>query len=124
VYLFFIVLIPFSTKLLASYNTEQLAVVVFGLNLLISLGVLYIHWKYATKKERLVDNNINSHIVSLIGARILSVIGVIIVALGVSFFSVQTSISIILIAQFSSIVPTKTIDRIFNLKKLHTNHAK
>ncbi len=124
-YLFFIVLIPFSTKLLAGYDTEQLAVMIFGLNLIICLGVLYIHWKYATHKERLVDEEINSHIVKLIGARILSSIGVIIVALLVSFFFVRTSVAILLIAQFSSIVPTKTIDKLFHLKRpLDSNHAK
>jgi uncharacterized membrane protein len=123
-YLFFIVLIPFSTKILAGYNTEQLAVMVFGLNLVISLAILYIHWKYATYKERLVDDEINSHIVKLIGARILSVIFVIIIALGVSFFFVRTSIAILMIAQFSSIVPTKTIDRLFHLGRLNPYNAK
>jgi uncharacterized membrane protein len=124
IYLSFVVLIPFSTKILANYHTDQLAVMVFGLNLVICLGILYIHWKYATRNERLVDQEINGHIVKLIGARILSVLGVIIVALAISFFSVEISITLLLLAQFSSFIPTQTIDKLFHLKGLNSNHAK
>lgn len=116
-YLFFIVLIPFSTKILASYHTQQLAVVVFSFNLLICLGVLYIHWAYAAHDERLTDKKTNNHIIRLLEARILAVIGVILFALAVSFFSVQISILILLFGQFSSIIPTKSIDRLIKLKR-------
>jgi uncharacterized membrane protein len=108
-YLFFIVLIPFSTKLLATYDTDQLAVVVFGLNLIICLAILYLHWAYATKKQRLTDSDVNSHIVGLLQARITFVIVIILIAIGISFVSVEVSILLFLIAQFSSMVSTRSI---------------
>jgi uncharacterized membrane protein len=116
-YLFFIVLLPFSTKLLANYHAERLAVIVYGLNLIICLSILYAHWRYATKNQRLTDGDINSHIVELIKVRIFSIIGAIFLALAISFVSVEISLGIILIAQFSSFVPTKSVDKMLHIKR-------
>ena len=119
-YLFFIVLIPFSTKLVANYYTKQLAVIIYGFNLIICLGILFFHWAYATRKQKLTDSDLNNRIVRLIKARIIAVIVVILIALGISYISIKASLIILIFAQFSSIMPTLSIDKflMWGAKKL------
>lgn len=117
-FLFFIALIPFSTKMLAIYHTERLAIMVYGVNLIISFIILYIHWSYATYKERLTDDTINNHIVNLLRARIFIIAIANICGLLLAFFSVKASLAVLLSIQFLGIVPTVSIDR-FIIKSVH-----
>jgi uncharacterized membrane protein len=54
-YQIFIALLPFSTTLLGEYGDQQISIIVYGINLIISLSLNYLHWWYATKDHRLVD---------------------------------------------------------------------
>jgi uncharacterized membrane protein len=57
--MFFLALIPFSTSLVTEFPEEDIAELVFGLNLMI-IGVFFMfNWLYATKNKRLVDQNIS-----------------------------------------------------------------
>ncbi len=48
-------LLPFSTRLIASYPTERIALAVYGANLA-TIGVaLYAVWHHATREHRLID---------------------------------------------------------------------
>ena len=57
-FLMFVVFIPFSTHMLGLYYDSVLAVLIYGLNLLICGALLYMHWSYATHAHRLVASNL------------------------------------------------------------------
>ncbi|MGB8160186.1 MAG: hypothetical protein WCE93_08580, partial [Nitrososphaeraceae archaeon] len=61
-YLLFIGLIPFSTALIGEYGDQQIAVIIYGINITIVLVWAYMQWKYATKEHRLVDSDLDPKI--------------------------------------------------------------
>ncbi len=110
-FLFFIVLIPFSTKMLAAYHNERLAVIAYGINLVICLSILYIHWVYATRNKRLTEDDINTHIVNLLRARMFLIILANILTLLIAQLSIRAGLFLLLLVQIFSIAPTISIDR-------------
>ena len=107
----FVVLIPFSTDLLATYNSDILSVMFYGGNLIICTSLLYFHWWYATHKDVLVSHHPSEHIVSRIKSRMLFSMSSDVVALVLSFWSVPVAISILILIQILSIAPSATIDK-------------
>ena len=108
----FVVLIPFSTDLLATYNKDILSVVFYGVNLMLSMSLLYLHWWYATHKNMLVTNQPSPLIVFRLKSRMRFVIATTILAILVSFFSISAGILILILVQILSIVPALVIDKI------------
>ena len=113
----FVVLIPFSTDLLASYNQDLLAVMFYGINLIICTSLLYLHWSYATNEDTLVVSDASNPIIKIFKARMLFVIVCNIAALLVSFISVRVGILILILIQILSIVPSLVIDRLLGVRK-------
>ncbi len=70
-FLFFIVLVPFSTDLLGDYPNHKLAVAIYGCNMLALGCSLYGIWAYATHDHRLVGRELEKEVVSLGKRRIL-----------------------------------------------------
>lgn len=91
-YLMFIALIPFSTTLLGEYGDQQISIIVYGINLIISLSLNYLHWWYATKDHRLVDNNLNPTFITIISRRYLVGIFVLFIAIAISFININASL--------------------------------
>ncbi|HZD12856.1 MAG TPA: TMEM175 family protein [Candidatus Binatus sp.] len=75
-------LLPFSTVLLGRYDTLQAAVVVYGLNLMAVSLLLRVIWWYATNGGRLVDHDLDPHVVRLAARRII--VGPIIFVVGIT----------------------------------------
>jgi len=111
-YLLFISLIPFSTKVLAEYPDQSVAMIIYGLNVVICLTVLYIHWFYATRKKIDLVENLNDRIVILVEGRIGALIFLNILAVILSFVSLTLGVWMIIIAQVFLVAPTVTIDKL------------
>ncbi len=88
--LLFVALLPFSTSFSGDFPGVPLGAIVFELNLL-AIGVgMFLQWKYATGKDRLVEPGIPSHFVRQVGFRALvvpfiSLIGVLIALTGITW---------------------------------------
>lgn len=68
-FLLFIALVPFSANLLGKHSKNQIAVIIYGVNLLLCLSMHYGMWWHATRGYRLVDPDLDPRIVS-IGTRL------------------------------------------------------
>ena len=113
----FVVLLPFSTDLLATYHQYVPSVIFYDLNIIICSSILYLHWSYATNEETVVVTNASDPVVSRIKARMLFTIIVNIVALGIAFISVNSAIAIIILVQIMNIAPAVTIDKIITYRR-------
>jgi len=86
--------VPFSTSLLGEYPFSPTAVRVYGANLAATGLALYLVWLYATSQHRLVEKDLDPHIVSLAKRR--TIIGPVVSLLGVGFSFLDTRISLVL----------------------------
>ena len=102
-----IAFLPFSTGLLASYNNEQTAVVIYGSNVIFSGLALYVHWVYASGKGKLIKEGVPERIISITKFRIL--IGVVFYIVTTLIAFVSTTVSLILFAAlpFVYMLPSK-----------------
>src|SRR5208337_4774222 len=83
-----VTLIPFSTSLVGSYPTHQVAVILYATNLVLVGVVLFSHWRYATSRHVLVDRNLDPALIRLANRRIL--MGPALLALAIAFSFVST----------------------------------
>lgn len=99
-FLFAVVLLPFSTMLLAEFMVFRIALVVYWLNLLLLGVTLYLSWGYALR-ARLIDSQVAPEIPAAICRRI--VIGQSLYALGalLSVVSTYWSIGFIVLVQLN-----------------------
>ncbi|MES2135094.1 MAG: TMEM175 family protein [Patescibacteria group bacterium] len=86
-----VVFVPFSTHVLALYYQSTLAVVLYGVNLLVCGALLYFHWSYATTNRRLVSEDLGERIVHLVKFRFLLIIAWVSVAVLISFVSIPVA---------------------------------
>jgi uncharacterized membrane protein len=86
--------VPFSTSLLGVYPFSPTAVRVYGANLAATGLALYAVWWYATSQHRLVEKDLDPHIVSLAKRR--TIIGPVVSLLGIGFSFLDTRISLVL----------------------------
>ena len=108
--LLFIVFIPFPTALVGEYPEQQVSVVIYGSTLVITGLVLQLLWWYATSKYRLVDREIDPHLVKWATRRNLAAPLIYLLAIGASFLSVQISLIIFILVPLYYIFPGR-IDR-------------
>ena len=86
--------VPFSTSVLGEYPFSPTAVRVYGANLAATGLALYAVWWYATSQHRLVEKDLDPHIVSLAKRR--TIIGPIVSVLGIGFSFLDTRVSLVL----------------------------
>jgi uncharacterized membrane protein len=91
-FLMFVTLVPFSTALLGQYPSQQVAVVVYALSMLLTGFALYGHWWYATSGRRLVDADLDPTVIRLAKRRVLLGPALLIAAIAASFLSTKVSI--------------------------------
>ena len=111
-FLLFIALIPFSTLILGEYSTQEIAIAIYGLNLIICAIFLNFQWNYATKRNKLTSNNLSHSTVRLIKMR--TWFAIILYAVAILFSPISTTISIVifLIGQVLAIIPYKKLDKL------------
>jgi uncharacterized membrane protein len=79
--------IPFSTSVLGASFGRRSAVILYGINLSLAGLALYLIWWYATRNHRLVDHDIDPHVIVSAKRRILVGPAVNIVAIGLAFIA-------------------------------------
>jgi uncharacterized membrane protein len=88
----FIALIPFSASLLGEFGNQQLATLVYGINLIICSSWNYLHWWYATRNNLLVDKDLDPSFVRRELRRYSISILMYILAILVAFVNINLSI--------------------------------
>lgn len=104
-FLLCVAFIPFSTALLGEYPQQPIAVVIYGLNLILIGLVLYAHWWYATADCRLVDHDIDPHVVRVAKQRILIAPVAYTLAILLAFVGTALSLAIYLLVPVLYILP-------------------
>lgn len=100
-----VVLVPFTTSLLARYPTIQLTHFIYAANLIL-LGLTRLaNWRYAVSHNLLSD--VNATIVGAVEKRILFGPSVCILAVAVSFINLNASLLLYLLIPLYFIVPSK-----------------
>lgn len=94
-FLMSIAFVPFSTSLLAAYNNDISAVLVYGLNVSFSGLMLYFSWAYASQKNSLV-HNLPKEVKKSLGQRIL--LGLMFYFIAAILGFVSTTLSLVLFA--------------------------
>ncbi len=89
--LMFIVLIPFSTSLVAEYGDLQIGAVIFECNLLAIGCLFYVQWWYVMRKRQLLNPDLSEEKIILIRKRNLLVPLISLAAIGLSFFNPEWS---------------------------------
>jgi uncharacterized membrane protein len=93
VFLFFVTLIPFATKLMAVYRQDSFVVLIYGL-LQVACGVLLsVMWRYASQDDRLFGTAISPQAVRSMTVRILLGPVINMAAVGASFISVPVALA-------------------------------
>jgi uncharacterized membrane protein len=97
-FLMFVALVPFSTRLMGDYLLQQVPFVVYGINLFLIFILRLALWDYASGKSHLVDSSINP----VVTKRLKLVIGIVppimfLVMIGVSFFNIIASYVLLLL---------------------------
>jgi uncharacterized membrane protein len=99
-----VALIPFSASLLGEYSAAQVAVAVYGVNILLIITLGSAIWMYVTRNPALADRPIDAEVAKR--RTIMYLVGWLSYALGisVSFVSPVASISIYTLATLMSII--------------------
>lgn len=83
-FLMSVALIPFTTSLVGEYHQEKVAVILYEINLVISLFLLYAIWAYATGSHRLVDSDIEQRDLAQMNKIIIT--GIFFILIGIAFY--------------------------------------
>jgi uncharacterized membrane protein len=91
VFLMWIVLMPFSSALIAEYEHQQLPVVIYAVhNILTSLTLTWL-WRHAVRESRLVEAYLDPRLARHSNFRSLVVQSVFLLSIGISFISVDVA---------------------------------
>lgn len=96
-YMLAICLIPFSGALLARYYHEQIALVVYSVNMLIATGFHFVMWRHAVRNHRLVEAWIDPRLVRFGSFMSYYSLAGYALAIGVSYISIPVTIAILCI---------------------------
>jgi TMEM175 potassium channel family protein len=103
VFLLFVVLMPFSTALVADYITYQLAIVVYWLNIALLGGILYVGLRYA-RRARLLKDDVTAATVAAMERRIIVYQALYAVGTLLSLASTYASIGFIIAVQLNAAI--------------------
>ncbi len=106
----FIAFIPFSAQLLGQYPTQRVAVVVYGLNLVVVGITLYLVWWYASARHRLVDPDLEPATIRIATRRILTGPLVYLIAIVISPVSLPLTLIVYAAVPLLYILPAR-LDR-------------
>jgi uncharacterized membrane protein len=121
VFLFFIGLIPFTAHLLATYHTEQFAIFIFSIHIIV-IGLVLFYMRHFIKHSLEIENNLSTRSEENHSkARILFPVFCALLAMGVSFFSPTGSLAILtlgILFNFSR----KSTKIIFSILRVFNSH--
>jgi uncharacterized membrane protein len=90
-FLMFIGLVGYFTGLLATYETHRIVVISFSIVIALTGFVLALLWWYATHNRKLVDHDMNEHLVKYHLRRIYVAPLIFLASIGISFINVQAA---------------------------------
>ncbi|MBD3398246.1 DUF1211 domain-containing protein [Candidatus Micrarchaeota archaeon] len=102
--LMFVVLIPFSTSVMADYPNDTVANALFAANLFIVGSAYFLNWAYATSKHRLIDKDIEERAIEIAKRRSLLTPAVSIIALVVAFIAPEYAALTFLLIPIVSVI--------------------
>ena len=97
--------IPFTAALLGEYLRQQIAVAVYGANLVVVGATLYAVWRYATGGGRLVDPGLSPHVARTAGRRVLMGVAIYLLAIALSFVNTWLSVGLYVVVPVLYILP-------------------
>jgi uncharacterized membrane protein len=100
-----IAFIPVPTALLGQYPAYQFPVILYGSTLVVTGIVLQTLWWYATGSYRLVDKDIDPHLVAHATRRNLTAPLLYLLAIGISFITIWISLGIFILVPAIYILP-------------------
>jgi uncharacterized membrane protein len=86
-YLFFIVLMPFTTSLIGLYGAHVSVAVFYAANITVTSAILYAMWRHASKDHRLVDPDLGDDVIEYLRNRSLIPVVVFLCSIGVAVLS-------------------------------------
>ena len=128
-FLMFIAFIPFSAHLMGEYPTHQPAIIVYGLNIILSGLTFYVMYRMIVMNPELVHENVTKRLKIQSTIRVLlppvfAILGII-----VSFWSISTSFFLFAFPIFFNAIPgtldypEKLLVKLFNsLRRQPTHH--
>lgn len=108
-----IAFIPVPTALLGEYPEYQFPVILYGSTLIVTGIVLQSLWWYATGNGRLVDRNIDPHLIAQATRRNLTAPCLYLLAIALSFITTRISLGIFILVPITYILPGR-IDRFWS----------
>ena len=106
-YLMSIAFVPFSTSLLGRYGDQQISVIIYGTNIIIIGFWNSLQWWYATKKHRLVENDLDPAFIKTMARRYFLVPVFYLIAVVISFASTHASIILFILIPLIYLVPAR-----------------
>jgi uncharacterized membrane protein len=105
-YLMSISFLPFSAGLLGTYNTQQVAVMIYGFHLTTIGLISYWHWAYAWH-HNLLDPHLDPRVYRMTMWRILMAPILSVIAIGLSFVSLTVSVLVYMLLLVACILPSR-----------------
>ncbi len=118
IFLFFVALVPFSSRLLGDFHTSQAAILVFGLNIIfIGLSLFWMR-HYAHVSSNIESNDTTALERRHAYVRILFPVFCALIAMYVAFMNTEIALILLTVGILFNLLPKSTtiIDRIFNIK--------
>jgi uncharacterized membrane protein len=102
-----IAFVPFSTSLLGRYGDQQISVIIYGTNIIIIGFWNSLQWWYATKKHRLVENDLDPAFIKTMARRYFLVPVFYLIAVVISFASIHASIILFILIPLIYLIPAR-----------------
>ncbi|HYO46870.1 MAG TPA: TMEM175 family protein [Gemmatimonadota bacterium] len=97
-------LVPFTTRLVGRYNGQEIALGLYGLNLIAINLMLLVHWRYAAHADLLTPET-GSEEMRKVSRRILVGVAMFAAAIAVSFVSPRWSLAVFLLVPLLHVLP-------------------
>ncbi len=107
-----VAMLPFTAEVFSAYGQDRIAIILYNFNLIVAGFFMFIHWWYATRDNHLLGQKIESATRRVVSRRILTPPALYLLAIVMSFFSVQLSIVIDILVPIVYVLPNR-VDRLF-----------
>ncbi len=104
-FLMCVAFVPFSASLLGEYWKSPLAVAVYGVNLMIVASLLWLHWRYATRGRRLVDDDLDQRVIRAGSRRTFASLPAYLLAIALSLADTRLGLLIFIAVPVMYILP-------------------
>ncbi len=112
IFLLFVSLIPFSTALIGEHPYEQIALVIYGINLIICALILYASWRYARKNALIESREISEELRRNARHKMLLPPTLYFIAILLSFIDTRLSLALFVAGPLIYFIPVST--RVWN----------